>query len=152
MSPSDVRRGGFTLVEVLVVAVVVAVLATVALPNLQKAIYRADAAHVMADMHNVRLAVMQYREDTGQLPRSRPWGTTPPELAPYLGGKAFTYKDLDYRLVVNAGRGRVEFRARYPRNHPIGEALKQYRTPGTESGSVNWTARQTQWRLLEDNK
>ena len=47
---------------------------------------------------------------------------------------ASTYKDLRYRLRVNRVRGRVRFQVRYPRDNPIGEALKRFR----RRGEVNW--------------
>ena len=75
----------------------------------------------------------------------------PPELAPYLNNVEFAYKDLDYRLVTTAEQGRVDFKVQYPEQSPIGVALLRFSNPGSESGSVVWTAWETRWRLLEDN-
>lgn len=75
----------------------------------------------------------------------------PPDLAALID-IPFTYKDLEYRLVTNANRGRVEFRVRYARGSDLGAALQTFMSPGTASGSVTWTARQTRWRLLEGNQ
>ena len=144
-------RGGFTLIELVTAMIVVGIIGGIALPNLRAATYRADASKIAAEMTLVRTAIFEFREATGNLPRSARWGVIPPDLAPYLNVQ-FTYEDLDYRLVSNRRRGRVEFRVRYPRRSPVGAALQRFRRPGSESGSVTWTARQTRWRLLENNR
>lgn len=145
-------RGGFSLIELLTAMVVIGILAAIALPNFRAAIVRADASKVASDMTVVRTAVFEYREDnSGGLPRSAGWGRVPPDLAALID-IPFTYKDLEYRLVTNANRGRVEFRVRYARGSDLGAALQTFMSPGTASGSVTWTARQTRWRLLEGNQ
>jgi prepilin-type N-terminal cleavage/methylation domain-containing protein len=144
-------RAGVTLIELLIVMAIVGILAGIALPSLRSAIDRADAAKVASDMTVVRTAVFEFREDDNSLPRSAGWGRVPPDLASRLD-IPFTYKDVEYRLVTNARRGRVEFRVRYARGSALGAALQTFMAPGTESGSVTWTARQTRWRLLEGNQ
>ena len=144
-------RGGFTLIEVLVTMGVLGILAGIALPIFRSATYRADASKIASDMTLVRTAIFEFREDNNRLPASAGWGVVPPDLAPYFNNLQFTYKDLDYRLVTRPRRGRVEFRVRYPRRSPIGAALQTFRNPGSASGSVTWTARQTRWRLIENN-
>ena len=143
-------RGGLTLIELLVTVGVLGILAGVVLPTLRSATYRADASRIASDMTLVRTAVFEFSEDNNRLPASAGWGVVPPDLAPYINLQ-FTYKDLDYRLVTRPRRGRVEFRVRYPRRSPIGAALQTFRNPGSASGSVTWTARQTRWRLIENN-
>lgn len=145
-------RGGFTLIELVTVVVIVGILAGIALPNFRSAIYRADAAKIVADMSAVRFALFEFREDKNALPRRGRWGQAPAELEPYIGGMSFQYKDVEYRLQVNQRRGHVEFIVRYPRRSPIGAALQPYRVPGNQSGSVSWTSRRTTFRLLRNNR
>lgn len=141
-------RSAFTLIEVVTVAVILGIFAGIALPSFRRATYWAHAAKVVADMNAVRLAVFEFREDNARLPGTARWGQTPPDLIPYLDQMPFVYKDLEYRLWANDRRGNVEFRVRYPTRSPIGDALSRFRRPGTESGSVSWTPRETKFRLL----
>jgi prepilin-type N-terminal cleavage/methylation domain-containing protein len=145
-------RRGFVLIELLTALAVLAILGGIALPSLRAAVYRADAAKVVTDMTAVRQALFDYREDSNRLPRTSPWGRAPPELESYLEELPFRYKDLDYRVVVNRRRGRVDFYVRYPRGSHIGAALQRFRRPGSDSGSVIWSLRRTAFRLLEDNR
>jgi prepilin-type N-terminal cleavage/methylation domain-containing protein len=146
------KDSGFTLIELVTVVVIIGILAGIALPSFQSTIYRADAVKVVADMNAIRLAVFEFREDNNRLPRAARWGQAPSDLVPYLGGMPFGYKDLEYRLRVNNRRGNIEFYVRYPRRSPIGNALRQYRRPGSESGSVSWTLRKTKFRILVNNR
>lgn len=148
--PRTVSRAGFSLLELLTVMVVIAILAGIALPALRIAIYRADAARVVSDMAAVRQSLFDYREDADALPGTSRWGETPSELATYLDHMPFAYKDLEYRLVVNRRRGRVDFEVRYPSGSHIGAALQRYRRAGSDSGSVAWSVRRTTFRLLEN--
>lgn len=143
-------RRGFTLMELLTTLIVVGILAGVAIPKLQAAIYSAEAARVAADMTLVRTAMFQFREENGSLPSTSDWGAIPPDLVPYLNIQ-FTYKDLDYRLVTTDGQGRIDFKVRYAVESKIGVALQRFSRPGSEAGSVLWTALEMRWRLLEDN-
>lgn len=146
------RRGGFTIIELLTVLTLIGILAGLGVPSLRSAVDRADATRVVTDMRAVRQALFTYREDSGGLPRTARWGTVPPELRPYIDGVQFTYKELEYRLRVNNGRGRVDLLVRYPRGSRIGAALQRFRRPGRDSGSVLWNSRQTRFRLLENNQ
>lgn len=145
-------RGGFTLLELLVTLSVMGTLAGIAVPNFRSAVYRADAAKIMADMNVVRLAVFELREESGGLPGRARWGSVPADLVPLLDNISFTYKNLEYRLTTNARRGRVDFLVRYPRDSPIGNALKRFRRAGRDSGSVTWSRTRTRFRLLEENR
>ena len=140
-------RAGFTLVEVLIVMVVLGVLGGLAIPNLKDAVYQADAVSIVADMNAVSMAVAQYYEENGSYPKKGKWGQTPAELQPYLGDREWGHRDLEYRL--RSGH-RVSFDVRFDRDHPIGEALKRYRRPGKEAGSVNWTPKKIEFRLYCD--
>jgi prepilin-type N-terminal cleavage/methylation domain-containing protein len=152
MSRRPSARAGFALIELLTTMIVLGILGGVALPALRAATYRADASKVATDMAAVRAAVFEYREDATRLPRTAAWRTIPRDIVPYLNNVQFVYKDLDYRMVTTAARGRVDFIVRYPRNSHIGAALRRFRRPGNDSGSVTWSATQTRWRLLEDNQ
>jgi len=136
--------------ELLTTMIVVGILAGLAIPKLQAAIYKAEAAKIAADMTLVRTAMLQFRGENGSLPSTADWGVIPPDLAPYLNIQ-FTYKDLDYRLVTTDGQGRIDFKVRYVLESKIGIALQRFSHPGSETGSVLWTALETRWRLLEDN-
>ena len=144
---STARRGGFTLIEILAVAIIMSLLAGIAIPNFKKAIYKADAARVMADMSAIRLAVAEFFEDNGRYPAPGNWGQTPSDLAPYLGNMDFTYKDMEYRLWSGA---RTSFNVRYPAGHGVGGELQKFRRPGGDEGSILWTPVKTHFRLYCD--
>jgi len=146
------RDGGFTLIELLTTIVVLGVLAGIAMPTFKDAVARAEARKVLTDVAAVRTAVLEYREDSGELPRSAPWGRVPPELTPYLGGVAFQYRNVTYRVTSNAVRGRVDLRVRYERNEPVAGALRVFDRPGSHSGSATWNRTLMRFRLLENHR
>lgn len=148
----DPRRGGFSLMEMLTAMIVLSILGGVAIPTMKVAVDRAEARKVMTDVNAVRVAVFEFREDHGRLPARARWGTLPAELAPYVNNVDFGYKDLEYRLVSNERRGRVDVLVRYPRRHPIGDALQTFSRPGRDSGSVTVNARRARFRLLENHQ
>ena len=132
MTPKvDSRRGGFSLIELLTTMIVIGILSGIAIPYLRDAVYRADARKVMTDVSAIRFAVMEFREDNGRLPNTASWGTTPPDLVPYLNNVDFV---------------------RYPRRHPVGMALRAFERPGRDSGTVTWNNRRSRFRLLERNQ
>ena len=57
-------RGGFTLVEMVVVVAVVSILARIALPSFEEAIIRARAAAAMGDVEVVQTAAANYHTRT----------------------------------------------------------------------------------------
>lgn len=81
---SDARRGGFTLVELLVVAAVIGILAALAIPNLRTVLLRARATELAGDMEVVRTAALQYNGDNHSWPSEAAAGEIPSGLAPYL--------------------------------------------------------------------
>ncbi|MDP2959678.1 MAG: type II secretion system protein [Longimicrobiales bacterium] len=124
---SPARRGGFTLTEMLIVAVVVGILGSIALPELNRALNRARAAAIMADLHTVRLAAHEAIASNGVFPAQAGWGVVPPAMKPFLpenfsfnrGGK-YRYR---WRLIaagaspwgVPTGRLHVQRQAADPR-------------------------------------
>ena len=151
--PISRSRGGFSLIELLTTMVVIGILAAIAIPSFRDASYRADARKVMTDVSAIRVALYEYREDNNNsLPPTARWGTVPPGLEPYLNNVDFEYKDLEYRLRTRNRRGRVDIFVRYPRNHPIGLALRVFERPGRDSGTVTWNRRRARFRLLENNQ
>lgn len=91
------RRGGFSLVELLIVVMVVGILVRMALPAYHQILLRARAAQALGDINAVRLAAYSYNSDTAQWPPDVNRGIVPPELVPYLG-EDFTFVHEDYRL------------------------------------------------------
>jgi len=137
-------RRGFSLIEMVIVASVMAIIGGIALPNFNEAIHKADAARVLAEVRTVDLAARQFLEENGTLPRNSAWGVAPADLAPYLDNMTFTYKTLEYRLIRNVRQGTLRLRVRYPRRDPIGAALARYR-----SAKVVWSATRTDFYLTD---
>lgn len=134
------RPMGFTLIEVLLVLVILGILAGLALPGVSVAIAKGDAAKVVSDARNIKVALRSYLESGGTLPRSRRWGQAPQGLEDHLPeNMTFTHNTLDYRLTTQRRIGAAQLRVRYPRQSPIGEALKAHR----RSGEVTWRAGRT---------
>jgi prepilin-type N-terminal cleavage/methylation domain-containing protein len=146
------RCGGFTLLELLTAMIVLSILGGVAIPSLQSAVDRASARKVLTDVSAIRVAVYEYREDSARLPTRAGWGELPPDLANYLNNVDFRYKELEYRLVSNARRGRVDVIVRYPRNHPMRRALAPFARAGVDSGSITVTRARARFRLLENGQ
>jgi general secretion pathway protein G len=62
------RRGGFTLIEILVVVVILAVLAAVVVPAVLGRIKDARVSAAITDISNFKTALDNYNLDTGQFP------------------------------------------------------------------------------------
>ena len=91
-------RRGFTLIELLVTITILGILVNIAIPKLSDARIKADAAKVISDFSAIRHAVYDYNAVTGRYPRSRSFGTVPPELVNSLpDGFDFQYNDARYR-------------------------------------------------------
>ena len=94
---TDGRRGGFTLVELVVVVAVVSILARIALPSVEEAIARARAAAAVGDVEVVRTAAANYHARTNQWPAEAQPGVVPPELIEDLPD-GFTFDRETYAL------------------------------------------------------
>ena len=94
---SSLRRAGFTLVEMVVVAAVVSILARIALPNVQEALVRARAVAALGDVDVVRTAAANYHSRSNEWPAEAPPGVVPPELLADLP-EGFTFERGAYQL------------------------------------------------------
>jgi len=86
-------------VELLVVVLIVAVLAAVAAPNLQRAIVKARAAEAISDLQVVRVAILNYHANHHVYPADVNRGQVPEGLGAYLpDGFSLTqkYYTMDY--------------------------------------------------------
>lgn len=91
------RRGGFTLVELMVAVSIVGIVAGLAIPNLKTMIYRARAAEVSADLEVVRVAALQYQAEENFWPGEVAVGVVPGGLALYLPDN-FVFAGNGYQL------------------------------------------------------
>ena len=99
MNAASIRRSqGFTLIELLIVTVIIGILAGIAVPNLQNAVWKARAAEVVSDVYTVTLAYHEFLADGGGRINNSGWGRVPPDLLPYLPDNlSFTNDFMDYR-------------------------------------------------------
>jgi prepilin-type N-terminal cleavage/methylation domain-containing protein len=94
---THMHRRGFTLVELLIVFLVIAVLAGIAIKRYIDLRHRALAAQATADMDTIRLSAYSKFYDSGTWPAPAAPGVVPPDLAPYLG-TGFKFDRPDYTL------------------------------------------------------
>jgi prepilin-type N-terminal cleavage/methylation domain-containing protein len=91
------ERGGFTLVELVLVVAILSILARLALPSLQEATLRARAAAALGDVEVVRTAAANYHARTNAWPADAVAGQVPPELVSDLP-EGFTFDRGEYQL------------------------------------------------------
>ena len=60
------NRGGFTLVEIMIVVAIIALLAAIAVPNFLRARKRSQATRILEDLRMLDSAVDQYAIETGK--------------------------------------------------------------------------------------
>jgi prepilin-type processing-associated H-X9-DG protein/prepilin-type N-terminal cleavage/methylation domain-containing protein len=94
------RRGGFTLIEMLVVIAIIVVLISLLMPAVAAARNAANSVQCQSNLRQLGLAVLQYRDQNGSFPQYRAeyppivnaYGVVRPRwqwiLAPYIGGWA----------------------------------------------------------------
>jgi prepilin-type N-terminal cleavage/methylation domain-containing protein len=92
-----VNRGGFTLIEVLTVTVIMGLLASMALPKYQLFRKKAEAADAMAAMVTARGAAYNFNESHGVWPATAGFGVAPKGLDEFLPG-AFSFDRGSYQL------------------------------------------------------
>ncbi|MBT8398578.1 MAG: prepilin-type N-terminal cleavage/methylation domain-containing protein [Gemmatimonadetes bacterium] len=84
MKPLVRRTHGYTLIELLTVAVLLAILAAIALPMFRDTVHNARAANILGDVRVVQIAYSNLLADNPTWTRNGGWGRVPPDLAPYL--------------------------------------------------------------------
>jgi len=89
------RRSGFTLIEVLIVIVVIAILAAIVVPRLLGAGREAREASLRAHLQEIRNAIGLFQAQMGDYPAGLAdiMATT----APATGGNGITFNANDYR-------------------------------------------------------
>ena len=61
------NRGGFTLVEIMIVVAIIALLAAIAVPNFLRARKRSQATRVLEDLRMIDAAIDQYAIETNKI-------------------------------------------------------------------------------------
>ena len=56
----NTKRGGFTLVEIMIVVAIIALLAAIAVPNFLRSRKRSQATQILEDLRNIDSAIDQY--------------------------------------------------------------------------------------------
>jgi len=98
--PRDSRRGGFSLIELLMAVSIVGILAGLAIPNMRGMTWRARATEVAADLEVVRVATVSYNGDAFMWPGEAGPGVVPPELTSGPGylPEGFSFQGNGYEL------------------------------------------------------
>lgn len=93
----DARRGGFSLVELLMAVSIVGILAGLAIPNMRNMTFRARATTVAADLEVLRVATLTYNGDQHRWPSEVGPGVVPPELNAFLP-EGFSFDGNGYQI------------------------------------------------------
>lgn len=93
----DTKRGGFSLIELLVAVSIVGILAGLAIPNMRNVTFRARATAVFGDINVVRQATLDYNADQNAWPADEISGAVPPELIGFIPD-GFTFLGEGYEL------------------------------------------------------
>ena len=96
------RRGGFTLVEIMIVVAIIALLAAIAVPGFLRARKRSQASRVINDLRLIDAAVDQYAIETN---KQSGFVVTTPEWTKYL--KAGTNLYVTGKDLLGASYGTV---------------------------------------------
>ena len=97
MVRSDRRRGGFSLIELLMAVSIIGILAGLAIPNLRNMTWRARATEVAADVEVVRVSTNQFNADEFAWPAEVGQGVVPTGLPPYLP-EGFAFQRDGYEI------------------------------------------------------
>ena len=90
-------RHGFTLIELMIVVLVVAIVATIAMPHYEQVLLKARAAEVVGQMDAIRVAAYNYFLENEGWPEDVSRGIVPAELVDYLPAD-FTFDRGEYLL------------------------------------------------------
>ena len=93
----DVRRGGFSLIELLTTMSIIGILAAVAMPNFRNAVVHARAVEVASDFEVVKVATVSFNADMHAWPPDATLGTVPAELTSYVP-EGFSFQGDGYEL------------------------------------------------------
>lgn len=99
-------RGGFTLIELIMVVAIVSLLAALAQPALQRVVTKARAAEAISNLNVIKVAVQVYEADFLNYPPEAAVGVIPTGLSPYLPDNfafAFEGYTLDYDNFTGPG-------------------------------------------------
>ena len=91
------RRGGFTLVEIMIVVAIIALLAAIAVPNFLRARQRSQATAVKQDLRMIDAAMEQWAIEGNHKTGDQAKGT---DLKPYIKENSPLYANLDTTAAV----------------------------------------------------
>src|SRR5262245_54583705 len=69
---NSTKRGGFTLVEIMIVVAIIALLAAIAVPNFLRSRKRSQATQVLEDLRQIDSAIDQYAIETNKTSTTTP--------------------------------------------------------------------------------
>lgn len=92
--PATRRQSAFTLVELTIVVLILAILAALVLPKFSEAAARAEAAQMASNFRLLANAVRRYHAEHGDYPPDQHGGVVPPSLQPYLGSFDMSHTPL----------------------------------------------------------
>ncbi len=125
----DARRGGFTLIEVMMVAAIVSLLAALAQPAYQRVLLKARAAEAVSNLNAIKVAIQNYESDFYSYPPDVDRGQIPDGLADYLPEAfSFTFDGyvLDYDNYIPSGDDMFDIGLTViPDNDDMGRAMVQ---------------------------
>ena len=78
------RRDGFTMIEMIITMMIVAMLSSIAVPKFREIRRRATATQIMGDFDVMRHAALSFYVDSGYFPEAVGPGEIPPGLVRYL--------------------------------------------------------------------
>ena len=106
-------RRGFTLIELLIVVSIIGLLASIAIPKLDRARAQARASEIAGAMRAIRIGATIYFDSAGRWPPSASAGTAPASLRGYLpatkvfSGNGWTLQWRRVSVVGGGSQGRL---------------------------------------------
>ena len=96
------NRGGFTLVEIMIVVAIIALLAAIAVPNFLRARKRSQATRMLTDLRVIDSAIDQYAIETN---KSGGWTAAWTDVQAYLKKGSVLYNSGGTDLLGNVYNG-----------------------------------------------